>query len=105
MVEIEVDDSNEVRTYQASLAFRGTKEQPTLYLDENMFNNWKCLGSLTPLPRGKLMPKLAKMGIPMTILRELLYTQLAEILCLVCIILYDAKVQGTVSLDHTGAEH
>ena len=72
----------------------GTEEQPALYLDENMFYNWKCLGSLTPLPRGKVMPKLAKMGIPMTILTELSSTQLTEILCLVCIILYDTKAQG-----------
>ena len=71
VVEMEVDNSNDAGTYQAYLDFRGTEEQPALYLDENMFYNWKCLGSLTPLPRGKVMPKLAKMGIPMTILTEL----------------------------------
>ena len=48
------------------------------------------MGSLTPLPRGKVMPKLERMGIPMTILQELSSTQLTEILCLVC--MYDTKV-------------
>ena len=39
------------------------------------------------------MPKPERMGIPMTILTEMSSTQLTEILCLVCIILYDTKVQ------------
>ena len=90
---MEVDNSTDAGTYQASLACRGTEEQPALYLDESFFYNWKCLGSLTPLPRGKVMPKLERMGIPMTILQELSSTQLTKILCLVCIILYDTKVQ------------
>ena len=64
---MEVDDSTDTGTYQASLAFRGTNEQPALYLDESLFYTWKCVGSLTPLPRGKVMPKLAKMYIRMTI--------------------------------------
>ena len=39
------------------------------------------------------MPKLERMGIPITILVELSSSQLTEILYLVCIILYDTKVQ------------
>ena len=61
VVEMDVDDSSEAGNYQATLAFRGTEEQPDLYLHETMFYNWKRLGSLTPLPRGKVLPKLAKM--------------------------------------------
>ena len=71
--------------------FKGTEEQPAIYLDESLFYKWKRLGSLT-LPRGKVVPKLSKMGIPMTILNELSSTQLTEVLCLVCIILYDTNV-------------
>ena len=48
MVEMEMDDSTDAGTYQASLAFMGTEEQPALYPDESFFYNWKCMGSLTP---------------------------------------------------------
>ena len=41
----------------------------------------------------KVMPKLAKMGIPMTILDKLSSTQLTEVLCLVLVILYHTRVQ------------
>ena len=68
--------------------------KPAIYLDENYFYNWKCAGSLIPLHRGKSMPNLERMGIPITILVELSFTQLTEILCLVCIILYDTKVHA-----------
>ena len=39
------------------------------------------------------MPKLERMGIPITILVKLTFTQLTEILCLVCRILNNTKVQ------------
>ena len=56
VVEMDVDDSNEAGKYQANLAFRGTEVHSALYLDDNMFYNWKRLSSLTPLPRGKVLP-------------------------------------------------
>ena len=43
---MELNDTTDAGTYQASLAFRGTDEQPALHLDENFFYNWKCVGSL-----------------------------------------------------------
>ena len=61
--------------------------QPAIYLD------WKCVGSLTPLPRGKSMPKLERMGNLITILVKLTSTMLTEIPCLVCRILYDTNIQ------------
>ena len=54
--------------------------QPDMYLDEHSFYNWKCVGSLTPLARGKGMPKLETMGIPITMLVKLTLTMLTAIL-------------------------
>ena len=39
------------------------------------------------------MPKLERMAIPITILVKLTPTQLSEILCLVCRMLYNTKIQ------------
>ena len=87
--------------------------QPANYLDKSLFYNWKRLGSLTPLPRGQVLPKLSKMGIQdgyprwaskmgisMTILNKISSTQLTEVMCLVCVILYDTKVQKTGMPDY-----
>ena len=49
--------------------------------------------TLTPIGRAKVLPKLAKIGIPMTILDRLTSTQLTEVLCMFIIILYHTKVQ------------
>ena len=76
VVEMDVEDSISTGRHQATLAFSGTEVQPDIYMDESLFYNWKRLGSRTPLPRGKVLPKLAKMGIPMTLLNELSSTQL-----------------------------
>ena len=58
---------------------------------ESLFYKWKRLGSRTPLPRGKVLPKLAKMA--MTILNAFSSTQLSEVMCLICVILYDTGAQ------------
>ena len=72
-MENDVEDSNSAGRHQATLAIRSTGIQPAFYMDERLFYNWKCLGSRTPLPRGKVLPKLAKMGIPMTIIGPVPY--------------------------------
>ena len=90
---MEVDDSNNAGIYQATLAIRRQQSQPAVYLDDSYFYNWKCVGSLTHLPRGNSRPKLERMGIPNTILVKLTSTMLTEIPCLVCRILYDTNIQ------------
>ena len=66
---------------------RGTEVQPDALLDEDFFYNWKRQLTLTPIGRAKVLPKLAKMGIPMTILDRLTSTQLTEVLCMIIIII------------------
>jgi hypothetical protein len=92
-VEHDMEDNNSTGRHQLTLSIRGTEIQPAFYMDESLFYNWRRLGSRTPLPRGKVLPKLAKMGIPMTILNGLSSTQLSEVLCLICVILYDTRAQ------------
>ena len=79
--------------HQPTLAYRGTEVQPDIFLDEDLFFNCKHQCTLTQLARAKVMPKLAKMGIPMTILVKLTSTQLTEVLYMVIVILYHSKAQ------------
>ena len=90
-----MEDNNFAGRHQVTLSIRGTEIQPAFYMDERLLYNWRRLGSRTPLPRGKVLPKLAKMGIPfpMTILNWLSSTQLSEVMCLICVILYDTRAQ------------
>ena len=92
-MEHDMEDNNSTGRHQLTLSIRGTEIQPAFYMDESLFYNWRRLGSRTPLPRGKVLPKLAKMGIPMTILNGLSSIQLSEVMCLICVILYDTRAQ------------
>ena len=93
VVEHDMENNNSAGRHQVTLSIRGTEIQPAFYMDESLLYNWRRLGSRTPLPRGKVLPKLAKMGIPMTILNGLSSTQLSEVMCLICVILYDTRAQ------------
>ena len=70
-VEKDLEDSSTAGQHQATLAFRGTRVQPDIFLSEDFFYNWKRQCTLTPISRAKVLPKLSKMGIPTTILDRL----------------------------------
>ena len=91
---MKVDDITDAGVFQASLEVRGKEKHPDQFLNKTMFYNWKCVGSLTPLKRSKITPKLDRMGIPTTMLQKLTSTSLMEILWLVCRILYNCNIQG-----------
>ena len=84
VVEMELDDTTDAGIHQASLNIRVQEKQPAKFMDECLFYNWKCVGSLKPLKRCRIVPKLDRMGIPTTMLQNLTSTSLMEILCLVC---------------------
>ena len=87
-------DNTDPGTYKASLEVREKDTHPEHLLNTSLFYNWNANGSQTPMKRAKTMPKLERMGIPMTMLLQLTSANLIEILCLVCRMLNDCNIQG-----------
>jgi hypothetical protein len=72
---------------------RGTSSLPSRLMDSRIFHVWGKKTSQASFKRGKLLPKLERMGLPMEHLEGLNSNMLSEVFCLFCKILWNKGAQ------------
>ena len=93
-VEMVVEDIRDAGSFQAFLDVRGKDIHSEHILNTALFYNWKANGSQTPIKRAKTTPMLERTKIPFTMLLQLTSTNLMDIRCFFCRMLYDCSIQG-----------